>query len=52
MSPTSGGKHEVRRYRQAETSGIVVARRNGQGADLRQLIAFADVCVDRSQYEL
>jgi hypothetical protein len=39
-------KHEVRRYRRGETSGIVVAGGNGEGAGLHQLNEPSYVCVD------
>ena len=39
-------KHEVRRYRRGETSGIVVAGGNGKGAGLNQLNGPAYLCVD------
>ena len=39
-------KHEVRRYRQGETSGTVVAGGNGKGDGLHQLNQPLYVCVD------
>jgi sugar lactone lactonase YvrE len=39
-------KHEVRRYRRGETSGIVVAGGNGRGAGLHQLNWPTYICVD------
>jgi sugar lactone lactonase YvrE len=39
-------KHEVKRYRQGETNGIVVAGGNGKGAGLHQLNDPRYVCVD------
>ena len=43
---TDTRKHEVRRYRRGETSGIVVAGGNGKGAALNQLNFPRYVCVD------
>ena len=43
---TDTGKHEVRRYRRGETSGIVIAGGNGQGTGLHQLNSPHYVCVD------
>ena len=43
---TDTENHEVRRYRRGETSGIVVAGGNGEGAGLHQLNQPAYVCVD------
>ena len=42
-------KHEVKRYRQGETTGIVVAGGNGQGDRLNQLSEPRYVCVDKDQ---
>ena len=39
-------KHDVRRYRRSETSGIVMAGGNGKGAGLHQLNFPMYVCVD------
>ena len=43
---TDLGKHEVRRYRQRETTGIVVAGGNGKGSGLDELNDPRYVCVD------
>ena len=43
---TDWKKHEVRRYRQGETNGTVVAGGNGKGAALNQLNWPTYVCVD------
>ena len=46
---TDAEKDEVRRYRQGETSGILVAGGNGKGAGLHQLNWPAYICVDGKQ---
>jgi sugar lactone lactonase YvrE len=43
---TDREKHEVRRYRRGETSGIVVAGENGKAAGLHQLNLPTYICVD------
>ena len=43
---TDTEKHEVRRYRQGETSGTLVAGGNGEGVGLHQLNDPRYVCVD------
>ena len=43
---TDWKKHAVRRYRRGETSGILVAGGNGEGAGLHQLSRPYYVCVD------
>ena len=43
---TDIGKHEVRRYRQRETNGTLVAGGNGQGDGLHQLNQPFYICVD------
>ncbi|CAF5082612.1 unnamed protein product [Rotaria sp. Silwood1] len=42
-------KHEVRRYQIGDTNGIIVAGRNGEGADLNQLDFPTYIFVDQQQ---